>query len=187
MKLQKNTVLALYSVLEFAANPGRHHSAAEVAQKYRVSPHHLAKVLRTLGRAGLVGATRGVGGGYRFAGNAKRLTLMDVIELFEDISAPRRADVLEQLDHVHQRQALGVTREAVAPAHPARRADQSGTPERAQDLRQVMGRNAVLLRDFGGRVVASRVGGELEHAIEREHGVLLQLHLASVKGLSRAR
>ena len=91
MKLQTNTVLALYSVLEFAANPGRHLSAAEVAQKYRVSPHHLAKVLRTLGRAGLVEAVRGVGGGYRFAGNAKRLTLMDVIELFEDISAPRRA------------------------------------------------------------------------------------------------
>ena len=91
MKLQTNTLLALYSVLEFAANPGRHLSASEVARKYRVSPHHLAKVLRTLGRAGLVGAVRGVGGGYRFAGNAKRLTLMDVIELFEDISAPRRA------------------------------------------------------------------------------------------------
>ena len=90
MKLQKNTVLALYSVLEFAANPGRQYSAAEVARQYRVSPHHLAKVLRTLGRAGLVAAVRGVGGGYRFAGNAKRLTLMDVIELFEEISAPRR-------------------------------------------------------------------------------------------------
>jgi len=91
LKLQKNTVLALYSVLEFAANPGRQYSAAEVARKYRVSPHHLAKVLRTLGRAGLVGAVRGVGGGYRFAGNARRLTLMDVIELFEEISVPRRA------------------------------------------------------------------------------------------------
>jgi Rrf2 family protein len=90
VKLQKNTLLALYSVLEFAANPGRQLSAAEVAQKYRVSPHHLAKVLRALGRARLVEAVRGVGGGYRFAGNAKRLTLMDVIELFEDISAPRR-------------------------------------------------------------------------------------------------
>lgn len=91
MRLQKNTLLALYSVLEFAANPERQIAASEIARKYRVSPHHLAKVLRTLGRAGLVGAVRGVGGGYRFAGNAKRLTLMDVIELFEDISAPRRA------------------------------------------------------------------------------------------------
>jgi Rrf2 family protein len=91
LRLQKNTLLALYSVLEFAANPERQVAASEIARKYRVSPHHLAKVLRTLGRAGLVGAVRGVGGGYRFAGNAKRLTIMDVIELFEDISAPRRA------------------------------------------------------------------------------------------------
>ena len=39
---------------------------------------------------------------------------------------PRPADVLEQLDHVHQRQALGVAGEAVAAAHAADRADQSG-------------------------------------------------------------
>jgi Rrf2 family protein len=86
MKLQKGTSLALYSVLEFAANPGRQLSAAEIAEKYGASAHHLAKVLRELGRAGLVESARGVGGGYRFSGNARRLTLMDVIELFEDIS-----------------------------------------------------------------------------------------------------
>jgi Rrf2 family protein len=86
MKLQKGTSLALYSVLEFAANPGRQMSAAEIAEKYGASTHHLAKVLRELGRAGLVESARGVGGGYRFSGNARRLTLMDVIELFEDIS-----------------------------------------------------------------------------------------------------
>jgi len=86
MKLQKGTSLALYSVLEFAAHPGRQLSAAEIAEKYGASTHHLAKVLRELGRAGLVESARGVGGGYRFSGNAKRLTLMDVIELFEDIS-----------------------------------------------------------------------------------------------------
>ena len=86
MKLQKSTSLALYSVLEFAANPGRQASAAEIAEKYGASTHHLAKVLRELGRAGLVESARGVGGGYRFSGNTKRLTLMDVIELFENIS-----------------------------------------------------------------------------------------------------
>jgi Rrf2 family protein len=87
MKLQKSTSLALYSVLEFAANPGRQISAAEIAAKYGVSTHHLSKVLRELGRVGLVDSVRGVGGGYRFSGNAKRLTLMDIIELFEDISS----------------------------------------------------------------------------------------------------
>jgi len=86
MKLQKGTSLALYSMLEFAANPGRQLSAAEIAEKYGASTHHLAKVLRELGRAGLVESARGVGGGYRFSGNVKRLTLMDIIDLFEDIS-----------------------------------------------------------------------------------------------------
>jgi Rrf2 family protein len=85
MKLQISTSLALYSVLEFAADPERQISAAEIAAKYGISGHHLAKVLRELVRAGLIESTRGVGGGYRFAGNAKRLTLMDVIEPFEGI------------------------------------------------------------------------------------------------------
>jgi Rrf2 family protein len=88
MKLQKNTRLALYSVLEFAIDPTRHVSAAEIALKYGVSPHHLAKVLSELARAGVVESVRGVGGGYRFAGNARRLTLMDVIRVFEDLGSP---------------------------------------------------------------------------------------------------
>lgn len=93
MRLQKNTLLALYSVLEFAAQPGRQLSVADLAASLKASPHHLAKVLRTLGRAGLVDSVRGARGGYRFAANARRTTLMDVIGLFEDTGAarPRRA------------------------------------------------------------------------------------------------
>jgi len=91
LKLQKNTLFALYSVLESASAPQRQLSAGEIARKHRISPHHLAKVLHTLARAGVVESVRGVGGGYHFSGNAKRLTLMDVIELFEDIDAPARA------------------------------------------------------------------------------------------------
>ena len=91
MKLQKNTSLALYSVLEFAGDPTRHIPAAEIAAKYGVSPHHLAKVLSELARVGIVESVRGVGGGYRFAGNARRLTLMDVIHLFEDLG-PQESD-----------------------------------------------------------------------------------------------
>ena len=85
MKLQKNTELALYSVLEFAARPDEHVPA--VAAKYGESLHHLAKVLSELARAGIVDSVRGVGGGYRFAANPRRLTLLDVIRLFEDLGA----------------------------------------------------------------------------------------------------
>jgi Rrf2 family protein len=87
MKLQKNSSLALCSILEAASDPTRQISAADIAAKFGVSPHHLGKVLRQLGRAGMVESARGVGGGYRFSGNARRLTLMDVIDLFESVAA----------------------------------------------------------------------------------------------------
>jgi len=85
MKLQKATLFALLAVLELARDPGRQMSAAEIAEIYGISVNHLAKVLRDLGRAGLVEAVRGVGGGYRFSGNARRISLYDVIDLFGDI------------------------------------------------------------------------------------------------------
>jgi len=96
VKLQKNTFLALYSVLEFAAQPRRQFSTSEIADKYEVSAHHLAKVLGRLRRAGLVRATRGAAGGYTFSGNAKRVTLLDIIDLFERIGAPRAAQHARQ-------------------------------------------------------------------------------------------
>ncbi len=105
MKLQKNTSLALFSVLEFAGAPLRHVPAAEIADKYGVSPHHLAKVLAVLARAGVVESVRGVGGGYRFAGNARRLTLLDIVEMFEELGpmepvASRESPVERALDTV---------------------------------------------------------------------------------------
>jgi Rrf2 family protein len=88
MRLQKNTSLALYSVLEFASDPTSHISAAKIADKYGVSSHHLAKVLAELARTGIVESVRGAGGGYRFTGNARRITLMDIIQLFEEFAPP---------------------------------------------------------------------------------------------------
>ncbi|MBI4969029.1 MAG: Rrf2 family transcriptional regulator [Rhodospirillales bacterium] len=85
MRLQKATRCALYAVLELASEPDRQMSANEIAEKYGISTNHLAKVLRNLGREGLVEAVRGAGGGYRFAGNPKRTTLLDVIRLFETV------------------------------------------------------------------------------------------------------
>ena len=92
MKLQKNSRLALLSVLECAAAGERQVAAFEIADKYGVSAHHLAKVLADLARAGIVESVRGAGGGYRFAGNARRLTLLDVIRVFENLgpAATRR-------------------------------------------------------------------------------------------------
>lgn len=85
MKLQTASRLAIYAVLELSADPERQLSAAEIGEKFGISTHHLSKVLHTLGRAGLVRSVRGAGGGYVFSGNAKRTTLLNVIELFESV------------------------------------------------------------------------------------------------------
>ena len=84
MKLHKSTMCALYAVLELAAHPELQISAGEIADKYGISLNHLAKVLRSLVRARLIESVRGPGGGYRLSGNPKRVTLLDIIELFED-------------------------------------------------------------------------------------------------------
>ena len=96
MKLQVSSRLAIFALIELAADPERQVSVADIGKKYNVSSHHLAKVMHTLGREGLVRSIRGVGGGYSFSGNAKRTTLLDVIMLFEDTTssecAPENAD-----------------------------------------------------------------------------------------------
>ena len=108
MKLQKATKFALFAVLELARDPSRQMSATDIAELYGISSHHLAKVLRDLGRAGLVDSVRGVGGGYRFSANARRTTLIDVIRIFEDISSDQRqaGDVGEKTDIGHALQLV---------------------------------------------------------------------------------
>jgi Rrf2 family nitric oxide-sensitive transcriptional repressor len=92
VKLQIATRLALYAVLRLASDPTKQLAAAEIAERFGISVNHLAKVLRTLGRAGVVEAVRGAGGGYRFRGNAKRVTLLDIVQLFEDVGQNARAE-----------------------------------------------------------------------------------------------
>jgi len=87
MRLQISTQLAIFAVLELATREGQQLSVADIGEKYGVSSHHLAKVMHVMGRAGLVRSVRGAGGGYQFSGNARRTTLLDVVQLFEDLNS----------------------------------------------------------------------------------------------------
>ena len=87
MKLQKASRYALYAVLHLASEPDKQFSTADIAASYDVSIHHLAKVMRILVRSGLIESVRGVGGGYRFAGNTRRTTLWDIIYEFESLES----------------------------------------------------------------------------------------------------
>jgi Rrf2 family protein len=105
VRLAVATRLALFAALRLAADPDRQFAAAEIAARFGISVNHLAKVLRLLGRARLVEAVRGAGGGYRFRGNVRRVTLLDVIQLFEDPAS--RADGGEPVAGTSEERALG--------------------------------------------------------------------------------
>jgi len=87
MKLTKASLFGLIAVLELANAPKQQISTTDIADKYGISTHHLAKVMRNLVHHGLVQAVRGVGGGYTFTGNLKRTTLLDVIQIFENLES----------------------------------------------------------------------------------------------------
>ena len=92
MKLQTATRLGLYAALELARDPARTLSSADLAGRFGVSTHSLAKVLRTLSAAGLVQGGRGASGGYRFTDNRRRITLMDIVALFEPAPGSHAAE-----------------------------------------------------------------------------------------------
>jgi Rrf2 family protein len=98
VKLQTATRLGLYAVLELARDPEQTLSSADLAERFGVSNHHLAKVLGTLSNAGLVRGGRGASGGYRFTGNRKRTTLMDIVALFEPAPGSRPTEPGEETD-----------------------------------------------------------------------------------------
>ena len=99
MKLQTATRLGLYAVLELARDPERTLSAADLAERFGVSsPSPRQGAARRLSAAGLVRGGRGASGGYRFTGNRRRTTLMDIVALFEPAPGQRAKEPGEDTD-----------------------------------------------------------------------------------------
>ena len=59
----------------------------DLATMAGVPANYLSKILLTLRRAGIVEATRGMGGGYRLSRPASAVTLAQVFELFDPPSS----------------------------------------------------------------------------------------------------
>jgi Rrf2 family protein len=131
MTLNKSSRLGLYAVVTMAQRPGELVSAATVAAAFGVSEDHVAKVLQQLVRARIVTGVRGVGGGYHLAADARRLTMLDVVEALEgplvgradgvDGSQPASHAIRAVLAEIGQYAAvtLGSVTIATLAAHPA--------------------------------------------------------------------
>jgi len=73
-------------------------SPPQLAQRLRCSPTYLAKVLRSLVRAGILDSFRGAKGGALLARSPEKITLLDVVEACQGVivgSYCRKIDVRE--------------------------------------------------------------------------------------------
>ncbi len=96
----KSTRYALYAAVEMAAAPPTTFvTAAEVAERYQIPATVLAKVFQQLVRAGVALGTRGSGGGYQLAQDASRLTMLDIIEVFEPTPTLGACILQDPADH----------------------------------------------------------------------------------------
>lgn len=83
IRLNLSTDYALRTLLYLARQPERQASCREIAEFYAISGDHVSKVVQHLAHAGLVRAGRGRGGGLRLGRDAVRITVGEVVELFE--------------------------------------------------------------------------------------------------------
>ena len=83
LKISEAASLALHAMVLLANSDNGPLKTKEIAERLRVSPNHLSKVLQRLVRVGLVESVRGRSGGYELARPADRITLGHVYEAID--------------------------------------------------------------------------------------------------------
>ena len=89
VKVSEAASIALHACLWMARHPGAYGNAREICGELGVSEAHFAKVMQTLGRAGLVESHRGPGGGARLAVRPEAVTLL---RIYETVDGPARME-----------------------------------------------------------------------------------------------
>lgn len=82
MRFALQTDYALRTLIFLAGRP-RRAKVAEVASFFRISPHHVAKVVNLLVRHGYVRGVRGAGGGLELARRPEEISVGQVVRAFE--------------------------------------------------------------------------------------------------------
>ena len=84
MHLTSRSEYALLALTYLARRPdGEHVAVHTIAEKQKIPPLFLEQILLTLKRSRLVHSQKGQHGGYRLARPADKITLAEVIRLFE--------------------------------------------------------------------------------------------------------
>lgn len=83
LRVTKLTDYATVVLTVLASQPDRVHSAAELAERARLEPPTVSKLLKPLAQAGLVEGFRGATGGYRLARDPATISLFAIVEAME--------------------------------------------------------------------------------------------------------
>jgi FeS assembly SUF system regulator len=83
LRMGKLTDYATVVLASLADEPARHRAAADLAERTRLSPPTVSKVLKGLQRAGMVISARGSQGGYRLARPPEAITAAQILDVFE--------------------------------------------------------------------------------------------------------
>ena len=83
LRISKLTDYGTVLLAHLAGEAGHVCSAAEVAEATGIAAPTVRKLLKSLGRAGLVTSTRGANGGYELARPAQSISAADVIDALE--------------------------------------------------------------------------------------------------------
>lgn len=83
LKIAKLTDYATGLMVQLSSSPERRVSAQQLATELGLPPPTVATLLKRLGRAGLVAAARGAGGGYSLARAPAAISLAEVVAAIE--------------------------------------------------------------------------------------------------------
>lgn len=83
MRLTSFTDFGLRALMRLAGDPNRLFTTEDLAQEFGISRHHLTKVVRELGAAGVIVTRRGAGGGLQLARPATEISVGRVARQLE--------------------------------------------------------------------------------------------------------
>ena len=94
LRFPESTSIALHALTFLAMNPDRLVSQNEIAETFKVSEAHLAKVLQQLRKEKFVEATRGPSGGFVLTRDPNTISLLEVHEALQGPQTARSCILL---------------------------------------------------------------------------------------------
>ena len=83
MRLTRYSDYALRTLMYLGLQQGRLCSIAEIASAYRISEHHLTKVVHQLGQIGAIETKQGRGGGLRLGHSPEQINIGSIVRQTE--------------------------------------------------------------------------------------------------------